>query len=137
MYYFDSNIFILPALYDGKKARKAKSLLHDVVRGDIEAATCTLTLDEVTWIIAKESTREQALKEVERILEFPHLEILDVRSEDMISMIRYMRKYDHLNPRDAVHLTVALNNGIHTIVSDDDDFLGIKEISWMKLDDNG
>jgi len=134
LYYFDSNVFILPALYEGKRSREAAEWLRKMVEGEIEASTSALTLDEVVWIISQESSKEEALRESERILELPHLKILDVKSEDAVRMINYQRKYEGLKPRDAVHLSVAVRNGIHTVVSDDDDFDEVKEIEWISLD---
>ena len=133
LYYFDSNVFILPALYEGKRSREAAEWLRKMVEGEIEASTSALTLDEVVWIISQESSKEEALRESERILELPHLKILDVKSEDAVRMINYQRKYEGLKPRDAVHLSVAVRNGIHTVVSDDDDFDGLKEIERISL----
>ncbi len=134
LYYFDSNVFILPALYVGDKSENSADWLRKMVKGKIEVATSALTLDEVTWIISREASREEALDEVEKIVELPHLKILDVKSEDIVRMKNYQRRYDELKPRDAVHLSVAVRNGIHTIVSDDDDFDGLKEIEWVGLD---
>ena len=133
MYYFDSNVFILPALYEGPKSQEAGDWLKKMVEGEIEVGTSALTLDEVVWIISRESSKEEALKEGERILELPHLKILDVKSEDTVRMINYQRRYEGLKPRDAVHLSIAVRNGIHTIVSDDDDFDGLKEVEWISL----
>lgn len=133
LYYFDSNVFILPALYEGDRSEDAADWLRKMVEGEIEVGTSALTLDEVVWIISRESSKEEALKEGERILELPHLKILDVKSEDTVRMINYQRKYERLKPRDAVHLSVAVRNGIHTVVSDDDDFCGLKEIEWVGL----
>lgn len=48
-------------------------------------------------------------------------------------MINYQKLYESLKPRDAVHLSVALRNGIHTVVSDDDDFEDVDEVEWMGL----
>ena len=134
LYYFDSNVFILPALYEGERSREAAEWLRKMVEGEIEVSTSALTLDEVTWMISREASREQALKEAERILELPHLKILDVKSEDTVRMINYQRRYEGLKPRDAGHLSVAVRNGIHTVVSDDDDFDGVKEIERVSLD---
>ncbi|MFW5946718.1 MAG: type II toxin-antitoxin system VapC family toxin [Candidatus Natronoplasma sp.] len=134
MYYFDSNVFILPALYEGDRSREAAEWLKKMVKGEIEVGTSVLTLDEVSWILSHEAGREEALKEGERILELPHLKILDVKSEDTVRMINYLRRYEELKPRDAIHLSVAVRNGIHTIVSDDDDFDGVKEIEWVGLE---
>lgn len=133
LFYFDSNVFIFPALYEGKKSRKAADWLKKMVKGEIEVCTSCLTLDEVVWIISREADREKALNEGERILEFPNLRVFDVTSEDAFRMINYQKKYENLRPRDAIHLSVAISNGVHTIVSDDDDFEDIKEVEWKRL----
>lgn len=134
LYYFDSNVFILPALYQGDRSQEASDWLKKMVEGQIEVGTSALTLDEVSWIISREASREEALKEGERILELPHLKILDVKSEDTVRMINYQKRYEELDPRDAIHLSVAVRNGVHTVVSDDDDFDGVKEIERLGLD---
>jgi len=103
------------------------------VKGKIEAATSVLTLDEVVWVISREGYRKKALAEGERILEMPHLKLLDVKTEDGVRMINYQKRYGSLKPRDAVHLSVALRNGIHTVVSDDDDFEDVDEVKWESL----
>jgi len=133
VYYFDSNIFILPALYEGRRSEKAKDWLKKMVDGEIEASTSVLALDEIVWIISREAGRQKALTEGERILELPHLKLLDVKTEDAVRMINYQKRYEDLRPRDAVHLSVALRNGIHTIVSDDDDFKDVEEVGWESL----
>jgi len=133
VYYFDSNIFILPALYEGKRAEKARDWLKKMVKGEIEASTSVFTLDEVVWIISREAGRKKALTQGERLLEMPHLKLLDVKTEDAVRMINYQKRYENLQPRDAVHLSVALRNGIHTVVSDDDDFEHVKEVEWEGL----
>jgi len=133
LYYLDSNIFILPALYEGERAEKAKDWLKMMVKGEIEAATSVLTLDEIVWVISREAERKNALVEGERVLEFPHLKLLDVKTEDGVRMINYQKRYGSLKPRDAVHLSVALRNGIHTIVSDDDDFEDVDGVEWEGL----
>lgn len=135
LYYLDSNIFILPALYEGKKSDIAKKLIHDVIEGKIEAATCSLTFDEITYIISNRSSRKAALKQAERIMEFPHLKIIDVKGNEIVSMLKYMDTYDKIQPRDAIHLSAAVNSGIYTIVSDDDDFKEVKEVEWKSLED--
>ena len=132
--YLDSNVFILPALYKGPRSERAVSILEEVVTGKGEAATCALTLDEVIWIISGRSTRDKALKEAKRIMEFPNLKILDVKQKDIIRMIELLGKYPSLAPRDGIHLGVCLNRGIGKIVSDDSDFSGIDEIERIALD---
>jgi len=135
MYYLDSNIFILPVLYEGPRSSVAKGYLERTLKGEIKSATSALTLDEVIHILTRRSSREVALKQAQRIMGFPHLRILDVKKADVALAIENMEHNDKLGPRDAIHLSVAMNNGINSIVSDDDDFAHIEGIVHIPLTD--
>ena len=73
MYYLDSNAFIYPALYEGPKASAAARFLGAVVEGDEAAATASLTLDEVIWIVSQNASREEAIAQGERLIQLPNL----------------------------------------------------------------
>lgn len=134
MRYLDSNVLIYPALYEGPKADSATSLLKQVVSGSLQAATASLTLDEVVWIISQEATREDGIAQGERILKMPNLRILDVRGRDLMSSLKHMRTYDHLTPRDAIHLAAMTEHGIRSIVTDDADFDGVTEVDRIDIE---
>ena len=128
----DSNVFIYAALYKGKKAKRTREILREMVNGKV-AITSALTIDEVIWAIWRESDREKAIRESLRILEFPNLRVLSVEPEDLHSGMNLMKKYKRLKPRDAIHLAVSLRAGVFRIVSDDPDFDDVKEIEREKL----
>lgn len=135
MYYLDSDAFIYPALYEGPKATKAGAFLEEVVEDAASAATASLTLDELIWIISQISSRDVAIRQGERLPKLPNLRILDVGSRELLRVIRFMDAYDHLTPRDAVHLAAMAEYGVHSIVSDDDDFDDVTEVSRIGLDE--
>ena len=137
MYYLDSNAFIYPALYEGPKASEAARFLGAVVRGDEAAATASLTLDEVIWIVSQNASREEAIAQGERLLKLPNLRILDVGSRELLRVIKFMDAYDRLTPRDAIHLSTAIESGIRSIVTDDDDFDFVSEVDRIGLDELG
>ncbi len=138
MYYLDSNVFIYPALYEGVKSNKAQKLLKKIVNGEEKGATAAPTIDEVLWILWQNTTRKKAIKEVEDILQFPNLKILDVKSENLIKVISLMKENQDLKPRDSIHLATMLSHGIYTIITDDKDFdqannvnkIGLKELNF-------
>lgn len=132
-YYLDSNVFIYPALFRGKKSTKCRKLLEKIVRGEDTGITSALAIDEVVWSIMKRKGRQKALLEARRIFELPNLRVLGVTAEDAYVSLRFMEKYPGLNPRDAIHLTVALNAGVYTIYSDDRHFDTIEEVNRKKL----
>lgn len=141
MYYLDSNVLIYPALYEGPKADGATTLLRAVVSGDVQAATASLTIDEVVWIISREATREDGIDQGERILQMPNLRILDIGGRELLSSVKHLRRYDHLTPHDAIHLAAMTDHGIGSIVTDDDDFDGLAEVDRIPIrtavDDDG
>lgn len=134
MYYLDSNIFILPILYEGRKSSIALSVLKQLVKGHINGATSSLTFDEITWTITKRYSREAALMNIELILKFPHLKILEVRKQDISKMLEIMRENKNTAPRDAVHASVSLRHNINRIISDDMDFSRMPGINHISLE---
>mgnify|MGYP001215473615 CR=1 FL=1 len=135
MRYLDSNIFLLPVLYKGRKADRAKSILELMVSGNTQCATSALTIDEVLWVLIKMTRdREGAIATCKDIVELPNLTVLDVTNHDSLRALELMEKYVQLKPRDAIHLAVSTNAGIFSIVSDDSDFDGISEVNRESLD---
>jgi predicted nucleic acid-binding protein len=134
MHYLDSNAFIYPALYDGPKATNAAELLADIVAGRTKGATASLTLDEVIWIIGQEATRDDGIAQGERLLKLPNLRILAVDGPVLMRSIKQLRAYDHVTPRDAIHLATMGEHGIHSIVSDDADFDAVESVERVPLE---
>ncbi|MDG6225006.1 MAG: type II toxin-antitoxin system VapC family toxin [Candidatus Thermoplasmatota archaeon] len=135
MYYLDSNVFILPALYTGEKAEAAIKYIENAISGDIQAGTCALTMDEVIWVVSRRASREEALELAANIMEFPNLRIHDVKRKDVSYAIDIMRGHPKIAPRDAIHISAAVNNGYPRIVSDDEDLWGIDVIQHVRLVD--
>jgi len=133
MKYLDSNVFLYPILYEGKKSKKAQKILTEMVKDNLICLTASLTIDEVLWIVTNKVSREKALEVGKDIFELPNLKILDVRAIDVLNAIDLMERYKQLKPRDAIHGAVCLNAEIRTIVSDDNDFDKIKEIKREPL----
>lgn len=133
MNYIDSNVFLYPILYQGKKTDNAKKILKEMVNGDIACATSSLTLDEVIWVIMNETHREKALQIGKDIMTLPNLKILDVTNKHILLSISLMEKYKKLRPRDAIHLAVCTTAGIFRFITDDADFDHISEINRISL----
>ena len=134
MNYIDSNVFIYPILYQGKKTDNAKKILSKMVDGEITCATSSLTLDEIMWIVMNETDREKALQIGKDIMTLPNLKILDVTNEHIMQSITLMEKYKKLKPRDAIHLAICTTAGIFRFITDDADFDHISEINRITLD---
>lgn len=133
MYYLDANVFVYPALYEGEKARGAEALLESVVAGDERAATASPTLDEVVCVLSRHTSRETAIEQGRRILEFPNLRVLGVDAQHTLRALRHMEETDALKPRDAIHLAAMDDHDVHAIVSDDDDFEHVEGVERVEL----
>lgn len=132
--YFDSNVFVLSVIDEGRRGDKARELFTDVIHGEVSAVSSPLTLDEVIWVLLEiTKKKELALLEAQRFLQLSGIEWAPVKKEEISEAIAFMQKYN-LGPRDAIHLAVALSSGCSSIVSDDADFDQIKEIKRIKLD---
>jgi len=137
--YLDSNVFVYAALYESEKADGARHILREIVEGDSEAATASLTLDEVTYVLEREEAREGALRQAERILGFANLRVVSVGAEEARDALGVMRDNDALSPRDAFHLAAAEKAGADVLVTDDRDFneVGMETAGLDELYENG
>ena len=136
MHYIDSNIFIYPIVADEKtenKALLAKTLLIKIADKSIEAATSSLTWDEVVWCIKKILGSETAVKGGSKFLEFPNLRMLDVNEKVIYRAQKLIETYS-LRPRDAIHMACCLENKIRDIISDDPDFDSVKDLNRITLE---
>lgn len=131
--YLDANVFCLAALYEGPKADQARTLLHKTIGGDQPAITAALTLDEVAWNIGKAAGRDVGIRQATRLLGVPSLTVLDVKTRHMVMAFDLMETHASLRPRDAIHAAVALDAGVYSIVSDDDEFDVIPQLNRIHL----
>ena len=132
--YLDANVFILAALAHDAQAGKAKEYIKRVILGEFDGFTSSLTVDEVVWSIWKETkNRILAIEEGDKLLQFNNLRILAVDEKIMSLSLRFMHRYGHLKPRDAIHVAAAYDNGVFTIITEDADFERIKEIKRIAI----
>lgn len=128
MSYVDSNIFIYPIIYDPasiREAARARDFLLEIALGKIEAYASPITWDEIAWVVRKVLGTDISLNQGRKFLSFPNLKLLAIKRTTALKAQDIMEKYG-LEPRDALHAAVALENKITTIVSYDEDFDKLK-----------
>jgi hypothetical protein len=133
MVYVDANVFLYRVIHaeEVEKARLSKKILLRIARGEMDACTASLTWDELVWVVKKLRGIKVARVEGGRLLRFPNLKILSV--DGVLSEAqRIIEAYD-VGPRDAIHAACALKNRIKEIISDDEDFDRIEEITRIPL----
>ena len=135
MPYVDSNVFLYPVLYQAEvqpKAKKAKEVLLKIENGSLSAFTSTLTWDEVVWVVSRVMSRNDGIAQGQKLLGFPNLEFISVDEGVLTQAQTLMSKYK-LSPRDSIHIASALARRIKIIISDDEDFDQVKEITRNPL----
>ncbi len=127
MIYLDSNVF-LNAILDEEKGEMARELLRGVQDGNDRAATSALTFDEVFWVVKKHRGFDNALKAAKALLEMPNLIFIEVNDKVIWHAWELSKEY-RLDPRDSIHAACALSRDIKTIVSEDEHFDKVKEVT--------
>jgi predicted nucleic acid-binding protein len=126
--FIDSNIFISAALGNDGRAKSCREFLARVESGEQRAITSVLVLDEILRRIDKYTkNRESAAAKTARFATLPNLRVCDVTGEHFSESLKYFKA--GLEPRDALHMAVALANGADKILSYDRDFDRIKGIT--------
>lgn len=133
MRYLDANVFIYAAASSDAFGDNARHVLRHMVSGARPAVTAVLALDEVAWAIRKIAGTDVAVLETTRLLGLPHLTVLDVKAKHMVAALDLMERHASLRPRDALHAAVAIDAGVFTIVSSDDDFDVVPELTRTGL----
>ena len=129
--FLDSNIFLFALIGEGPSAESALNLLDRIARGECEAITSVLVLDEVMWGLhkKKEFQLEQSIR---NIYELPNLTVVELYADAPLVAVEFIKKYN-LKPRDAMHCAFMQQHGISTIASNDSDFDKIKGIKRIKV----
>lgn len=132
MTYFDANVFIYPLIYEETLADAAiaSGYLEQLVRGQIIGYTCTLTWDEIFYIVLQKSGHTQAVTAGEAFLNFPNLQFINVDHE-LITKAQEIARDFNVKPRDAIHAASALKRCNGEIISNDSGFDVIDGINRM------
>lgn len=127
MIYLDSNVFIYACLSLDEIGERSRKLLRDVELGGVEAASTTLTFDEVVWAVKKYRTLSNAIAAGEAFINMPRLTLISVDEAVIRSALDLMRRYE-LEPRDSIHAASAILCRAETIISMDPHFDKVKEL---------
>lgn len=131
--YIDTNVFLNPILYkinENQEAEQADIFLQKIINNEVEAHTSLLTWDEFVWVIRKELGGSIANQKGKEFLIFPNL-LFEVVTKDIINKAQDLVEKYSIKPRDAIHLATTLNCKINEIITFDDDFKEIKEITYI------
>lgn len=128
MIYLDANFFLFAVLDITHKGENVRKIQDSIVKGQQDATTSALTLDEIMWVLIKNKKTHMIRTVVEGIYSMPNLNVSPVSSTVPLLALELTEKYG-LSPRDAFHVASMKECKIRSIVSDDDDF---DKVEWIK-----
>ncbi len=152
--FIDANIFIFHVLSDSEYGEASTQLLERVERGEINAVTNVLVLNEVAfkilmaelsnysekfniWVARKllksKEVAEKAYRPVKKYITYlkglEKLEVVGIAPRIAFSSVELGERYGLL-PTDSFHLATMKELGIKFIATDDSDF---KRVEWAVL----
>lgn len=119
--FIDTNILIYAAGAHHPHKEPSVQFLLKIAQGKITAFTSTEVLQEILYYYHKAKEPSQGLQIIEKVITIIPL-ILPVTKNDILSAKDLLQKYQHIEPRDAIHAAVIFNRGLKNICSYDKHF---------------
>ena len=117
MRFIDTNIFIYVATNHPQYEKTSTAILERVESGE-EAATSTLVLCEVAWVLEAMGRQGDIKETLEKILSYSSIEVAGFDSDDLIVGSNLMAAH-RVGFNDAVNLAIMERFGINEIYSND------------------
>ena len=130
MVYLDSSVFVYAVTHDPSKSAKAKEaigILREVEENKTRGVTSLLSWDELAWVVWRLEGREASIRAGAAFLKLKNLSILAPGLPVMLRAQELVERYQ-LKPRDAIHVSTALNAGEKEIISEDEELDVVAEI---------
>lgn len=94
--------------------------------------TISIHLISVGRGLQNESAYPQLAPKLERLRQFPNLNLVDMTTDDLAAMTQNMLRY-HLRPRDALHLSAMQKVQCFNLLSEDSDYARVPDIQHFTL----
>ncbi len=122
MRFVDTNIFIYTLTGHPVFGKTAKCILERIEKGE-EAATSSLVLCEVAWVLEAMGKQGDIEPTLGKILSYKALETIEISSDDILIGASNMATYK-LDFNDGVNVALMTRMGISEIYSNDQKHLG-------------
>lgn len=126
-FFLDADIFLYASGRPSPHKNTCLEMLEGAASGDYSMRTSTEVVQEVLHRYSHIGRRDFGIELARRILN-AFGPVIAVQHRDVNMAAEIMVRYPRVRSRDAIHVAVALNNGIRQIISTDRDFDIIKEI---------
>jgi uncharacterized protein len=131
--YLDSNVFVYAAIGGNREGTWCRDLIRRIARGEDEAVTSALTVDEVVYQVRVSRGVVASIEAGEAVLQMAHLTVAPADAETLWKSLDVGRQLG-LYPRDAIHAATALLRGTPELVSEDTDFDKVEGLKrrWLR-----
>lgn len=136
MVFLDTNVFVYAAGAPGVEKDACASLLGRVAAGTVEATTSVEVVQELHHLYRRRGRLADGVRLGQQVLTLIP-DALPVQVSDLVRSGEILLARPQLSPRDALHVAVALQHGIATLVSYDADLDAIPEIRRVLPDGVG
>jgi predicted nucleic acid-binding protein len=120
--FIDTNVFIYAITAHPRFGETAKHILKRVEKGE-PAATSTLVLCEVAWVLEAMGKQGEIKTTLEKILSYKNLRVIEFDDDDLLVGANNMISH-RLDFNDAVNVAVMMRSNISEVYSNDNKHLG-------------
>lgn len=126
----DSNILVAYVVKESSNHQKALSFFQTIIEGKLKAAVSSQNLLELGAVLTKayKLTHVAASNDIEKFMSDPLIEIIYPNSQVMGKFTHFLKEKYKVHVTDLFLAATALSYNIDTIITNDRDFLKIKEI---------
>ena len=129
MRFVDTNVFIYSLTAHPSFGPTAKRILERIENGE-EAATSTLVLLEVAWVLEAMGKQGNIEPSIAKILSYEALNVIEISHDDLLIGASNMATYK-VDFNDGVNIALMAREGISEIYSNDQKHLG--KLDFLKL----
>ncbi|MBA7473773.1 Ribonuclease VapC13 [subsurface metagenome] len=133
--FIDTNVIMYTVGRKHKYKDPCSLLIQKIAKENITVASDTEVLQEILyryWLIREFERAEETYSDFRKLVSL----MFPITTDDVDLALELLQRYRNIQPRDAIHAAVMLNNGLTTIYSTDshfDEIKGIKRIDPIEL----
>lgn len=128
--FIDANIIMYTVGAEHPLKKPSQTIVQKIIHEEIQAVTDAEVFQEILYRYWSQGKRKEAISTYQDFKVLLSV-IYPITLDEMDLAKDLLLKYPHLTPRDAIHVAVMWNQGIHDIYSADRHFDGISKIKRL------
>lgn len=129
MRFVDTNIFVYALTAHPTFGQASKRILERIENGE-QAATSTLVLLEIAWVLEAMGKQGQIESTLEKILSYKALKTIEIDADDLLVGANNMVTFN-VDFNDGVNIALMMRSGISEVYTNDKRHLG--RLDFLKI----